>query len=194
MQFSKSYLLKAAICYINDSDNCKGPIVNGHINDACYLFYFIVDPQANVAPGMPEAAICVQVIAAQYILQFAIVIALCCALHRFASRVIHRSEWLFKILESVKHFNTFLKWKNVLEIKQIVGATMLVLTKSFRPTDIRLWRHLPCITTGNRAPKNSQVPGVNQVRTHLYKQPTTAICCASVKNVRKHKMHDDIPE
>lgn len=55
-------------------------------------FYSIVDPQANVAPGIPEAAICVQVIAAQYILQFAIVIALCCALHRFASRVIHRSE------------------------------------------------------------------------------------------------------
>lgn len=62
------------------------------MNDGCYLIYFIVDPQANVAPGIPEAAICVQVIAAQYILQFAIVIALCCALHRFASRVIHRSE------------------------------------------------------------------------------------------------------
>ena len=45
-----------------------------------------------MAPGIPEAAICVQVIAAQYILQFAIVIALCCALHRSASRVIHRSE------------------------------------------------------------------------------------------------------
>ena len=54
--------------------------------------YIIVDPQANVVPGIPETAICVQVIAAQYILQFAIVIALCCALHRFASRVIHRSE------------------------------------------------------------------------------------------------------
>lgn len=56
------------------------------------MFLSFVDPQANVAPGIPEAAICVQVIAAQYILQFAIVIALCCALHRFASRVIHRSE------------------------------------------------------------------------------------------------------
>jgi hypothetical protein len=56
------------------------------------LYFHIVDPQANVAPGIPEAAICVQVIAAQYILQFAIVIALCCALHRSASRVIHRSE------------------------------------------------------------------------------------------------------
>lgn len=53
---------------------------------------WFVDPQANVVPGIPETAICVQVIAAQYILQFTIVIALCCALHRFASRVIHRSE------------------------------------------------------------------------------------------------------
>ena len=56
------------------------------------MIFYIVDPQANVASGIPKAAICVQVIAAQYILQFAIVIALCCALHRFASRVIHRSE------------------------------------------------------------------------------------------------------
>ena len=51
-----------------------------------------IDPQTNVVPGIPKTAICVQVIAAQYILQFTIVIALCCALHRFASRVIHRSE------------------------------------------------------------------------------------------------------
>ena len=58
----------------------------------------IVDPQANVVPGIPETAICVQVIAAQYILQFAIVIALCCALHRSASRVIHRSEYFFSLI------------------------------------------------------------------------------------------------
>ncbi len=70
------------------------PIFNQHLNDAGYftLVCFIVDPQANVVPGIPETAICVQVIAALYILQFAIVIALCCALHRSASRVIHRSE------------------------------------------------------------------------------------------------------
>lgn len=60
------------------------------------LLSLIVDPQANVVPGIPETAICVQDIAAQYILQFAIVIALCCALHRSASRVIHRSEWFNK--------------------------------------------------------------------------------------------------
>ena len=59
-----------------------------------HLSCWFIDPQANVVPGIPETAICVQVIAAQYILQFAIVIALCCALHRSASRVIHRSEWL----------------------------------------------------------------------------------------------------
>jgi hypothetical protein len=65
----------------------------------------IVDPQANVAPGIPEAAICVQDIAAQYILQFAIVIALCCALHRFASRVIHRSECFYSFY--YQHFFSF---------------------------------------------------------------------------------------
>ena len=67
-------------------------IGNRQLNEPVNFILFNVDPQANVAPGIPEAAICVQVIAAQYILQFAIVIALCCALHRFASRVIHRSE------------------------------------------------------------------------------------------------------
>lgn len=71
------------------------PTFNQHFNDADYitLSCWFVDPQANVVPGIPETAICVQVIAALYILQFAIVIALCCALHRSASRVIHRSEW-----------------------------------------------------------------------------------------------------
>ncbi len=68
------------------------PNVNIQMMLNVMMFLSFVDPQANVAPGIPEAAICVQVIAAQYILQFAIVIALCCALHRFASRVIHRSE------------------------------------------------------------------------------------------------------
>lgn len=68
------------------------------------LYFHNVDPQANVAPGIPEAAICVQVIAAQYILQFAIVIALCCALHRSASRVIHRSECFYNFL--FQHFST----------------------------------------------------------------------------------------
>ena len=80
------------------------------------LLLIIVDPQANVAPGIPEAAICGQVIAAQYILQFAIVIALCCALHRFASRVIHRSEW----------FSIFIVWpENKFENLNIWDKTKL---------------------------------------------------------------------
>lgn len=78
--------------YVNDGDKCENLNVNRHTIMPIMFVLLIVDPQANVAPGIPEAAICVQVIAAQYILQFAIVIALCCALHRFASRVIHRSE------------------------------------------------------------------------------------------------------
>ena len=92
-QITLVIIIKIRITLRPHFEKCDGPTVNTqHINDAHVNFYLIVDPQANVAPGIPEAAICVQVIAAQYILQFAIVIALCCALHRFASRVIHRSE------------------------------------------------------------------------------------------------------
>jgi hypothetical protein len=97
----RKFKLRTAVVRLQD------PSVN-----ICYkrtnvsLYFHSVDPQANVAPGIPEAAICVQVIAAQYILQFAIVIALCCALHRSASRVIHRSECLFIIfLYSLSYLN-----------------------------------------------------------------------------------------
>lgn len=100
-------------------------------NVSCYFIELIVDPQANVAPGIPEAAICVQVIAAQYILQFAIVIALCCALHRFASRVIHRSEWLFKfyyfeilqynIIENIlQKYNSY--WGDNVSVDKVLSA------------------------------------------------------------------------
>ena len=57
----------------------------------------VFDPQTNVASGMPKAAVCVQDFAAQFILQFAIINALCCALHRSASRVIHRLEFVFHL-------------------------------------------------------------------------------------------------
>ena len=105
-------ILEAASCWIKESTKCDGPNVNAIIRNAynyqvaLIWFVFIVDPQANVASGIPKAAICVQVIAAQYILQFAIVIALCCALHRFASRVIHRSEWFFNyFISNTIHLN-----------------------------------------------------------------------------------------
>jgi len=86
------YVLEAAFYHFNDGKNAKAQMPTDMQTMPVIFIIIIVDPQANVAPGIPEAAICVQVIAAQYILQFAIVIALCCALHRFASRVIHRSE------------------------------------------------------------------------------------------------------
>lgn len=77
-----------------------------------------------MAPGIPEAAICVQVIAAQYILQFAIVIALCCALHRSASRVIHRSECFinFSLL-------TLIYLKCFFIEQTVIGAIMPVLAR-----------------------------------------------------------------
>ena len=93
------------------------------------LYFHNVDPQANVAPGIPEAAICVQVIAAQYILQFAIVIALCCALHRSASRVIHRSECFYKfnyfhnyVLEYRMFFEQTKRWGDRTSVARCLTA------------------------------------------------------------------------
>ena len=50
------------------------------------------DPETGVASGLPEAAICVQDIDVQCVLQFTLVNAAGCALHRPTSRVIHRLE------------------------------------------------------------------------------------------------------
>ena len=50
------------------------------------------DPETGVAPRMPEAAICVQDIDVQCVLQFTLIHAAGCALHRHTSRVIHRLE------------------------------------------------------------------------------------------------------
>ena len=48
------------------------------------------DPETDVAPGLPEAAIRVQNIDAQCVLQFTLLLAASCVLHRRSSRVIHR--------------------------------------------------------------------------------------------------------
>src|SRR5271163_2918247 len=53
------------------------------------------DPETGVASGMPEAAICVQDIDVQCVLQFTLIHAAGCALHRHTSRVIHRLELSF---------------------------------------------------------------------------------------------------
>lgn len=50
------------------------------------------DPRTDVAPGIPEAAICVQDVDVQCVLQFTLIHAAGCALHRRTSRVIHRVE------------------------------------------------------------------------------------------------------
>ena len=51
---------------------------------------FVQDPETDVAPGLPEAAIRVQNIDAQCVLQFTLLLAASCVLHRRPSRVIHR--------------------------------------------------------------------------------------------------------
>ena len=48
------------------------------------------DPETDVAPGLPEAAIRVQIIDAQCVLQFTLLLGASSVLHRRSSRVIHR--------------------------------------------------------------------------------------------------------
>ena len=52
----------------------------------------LADPETDVASGDAEAAMCVQDVDVQCVLQFTLVHAASCALHRHASRVIHRLE------------------------------------------------------------------------------------------------------
>lgn len=53
---------------------------------------FSTDPETGVASGWPEAAICVQDLDVQCVLQFTLINAAGCALHRRTNRVIHRQE------------------------------------------------------------------------------------------------------
>ena len=50
---------------------------------------FYADPQTDVATGGPIAAICVQIVNDQSVVQFTLIHTLCCVLHRRANRVIH---------------------------------------------------------------------------------------------------------
>ena len=50
------------------------------------------DPQTGVDPGWPGSAMCVRDVDVQCALQFTLLLAAGCALHRRTSRVIHRVE------------------------------------------------------------------------------------------------------
>ena len=50
------------------------------------------DPETGVVRGVPRTAICVQDVDVQCVLQFTLIHAAGCALHRRTSRVIHRIE------------------------------------------------------------------------------------------------------
>ncbi len=52
----------------------------------------LTDPETGVASGKTKAAICVQDVDVQCVLQFTLIHAAGCALHRHTSRVIHRLE------------------------------------------------------------------------------------------------------
>ena len=56
----------------------------------------LTDPETGVASGRTKAAICVQDVDVQCVLQFTLIHAAGCALHRHTSRVIHRLELYFR--------------------------------------------------------------------------------------------------
>ncbi len=53
---------------------------------------FNADPQTDVATGGPIAAICVQIVNDQSVVQFTLIHIFCYVLHRRVSRVIHCSK------------------------------------------------------------------------------------------------------
>ena len=56
----------------------------------------ISDPETGVVPAETGTAICVQEVDVQCVLQFTLIHAAGCALHRHTSRVIHRLELFFR--------------------------------------------------------------------------------------------------
>ena len=68
--------------------------------------YSLTDPETGVAPGETGAAICVQNVDVQCVLQFTLIHAAGCVLHRHTSRVIHRLEFSFsRLLHSRKQLS-----------------------------------------------------------------------------------------
>ena len=81
------------------------PRVNGKGEAAGRLIS--IRPSDRRGPGIvPGAAICVQDIDVQCVLQFTLIHAASCALHRHTSRVIHRLE-LFSSLPQGKQFRPY---------------------------------------------------------------------------------------
>ena len=89
------------VCSSDDEDRLSGrrtgdPIVgcDGPVRErrGRLAIRFLTDPETGVASGVPEAAICVQDLDVQCVLQFTLINAAGCALHRRTNRVIHRQE------------------------------------------------------------------------------------------------------
>ena len=77
----------------------RGATAQGTSNacDCC-----LTDPETGVASGKTKAAICVQDVDVQCVLQFTLIHAAGCALHRHTSRVIHRLELSLLHTEQVR--------------------------------------------------------------------------------------------
>ena len=72
---------------------------------------------------------CVQDVDAQCVLQFTLIIAAGCALHRRTSRVIHRSEWILIIF--IIRFKLFFHKEKILESKVFYNQKVFEYKKCF---------------------------------------------------------------
>ena len=89
------------------------------------------DPETGVASGMPEAAMCVQDVDVQCVLQFTLLHAAGCALHRHTSRVIHRLE-LYHLLPvwAAPHRPTLSTQDDVGGLRRPAGVGIATVHKS----------------------------------------------------------------
>ena len=76
----------------------RNPVKSDDNQKQNFYVHHSTDPQSDVARALGWAAIYVQDFDAPCVLQFAWISALCCALHRSTSQVIHRSGSFLKII------------------------------------------------------------------------------------------------
>ena len=99
-KFYRLYLgTRDSIRWLALAHDPRKPIAQAFSGTACDCMS--TDPETGLAPGEPEAATCVQDFDAQCVLQFTLINAAGCALHRFTSRVIHRLE-CFSVLSTFR--------------------------------------------------------------------------------------------
>lgn len=88
------------------------------------------DPQTGVAKRLPLAAICVQSVDVQCVLQFTLIHAAGCVLHRRTSRVIHRLKLYFHSFDRIPTSKAGRQFRATHQVPRQAGRA----TQSGRPT------------------------------------------------------------